>query len=112
MSFEKAKKIKNKYKDKLRSTTHKATCGDKKAALDLMKMLAQYYTELKSIGFRETDETEDGPIRLVPITQEYIDFKRSKMKPSDLMRERIMNGQDTDENKRKLMELILEEIDK
>ena len=97
-SLREAKRIKRNYSRRLKRLRIKATCGDKKAARDLMVLLTEKIVKLKELGYRLTDETEDGRInRLVLITQEWIEEQNNKQTDLDRLRVKARNGSDEDQ---------------
>ena len=105
VAYEKARDIKKKYNRLLTKIQKKARHGDSAAAMEILPTLTAYYTELKAIGFRETDETDKGRVgRLVPITQEWIALKLSQETELDKLQKRARHG-----DKDALMQFVLKQ---
>lgn len=65
--FTYAKRIRERYRQRLQKLQVKSRNGDKEAATNIIKQLGEYHLKLKEIGYRETDDNE-----LVPITDAWI----------------------------------------
>ena len=74
---------------RIKSTYH----GDRAASVKIITVLTEYYTKLKELGYRTTDENEPGrPGRVVPITQQWRDEQEAKKTPMDRLAEKARNG--------------------
>jgi len=62
-----AKRIRERYRQRLRKLQIKSRNGDKEAASNIIVQMTEYNIKLKEIGYRETDDNE-----LVPITDSWI----------------------------------------
>lgn len=92
---EEAQAVVDRLQPILQKTTIKARRGDDEAAVRLIRLLAELHGTLKNLGYRLTDETDEGELnRLVPITQEWIDFVRSQETEIDVLRRKARDDEE------------------
>ena len=91
-NLEKAKIIKKKYDLILDRLSHLSTNGDKEAPLLLIQKLTEYTLALKAVGYRQTDEDESPPNKLVKITDEYLAESKRKNAEIENIMDRIRKG--------------------
>ena len=85
-TLEEAKAVKRKYSRILNKLRIAATCGTTpNAGSDYIRKITEYEQTLKDMGFRTTDEYEDGvkPGTVVPITEEWKKAQWEKMSEVD-----------------------------
>tara|TARA_Y100000034_G_scaffold125150_2_gene174322 strand:+ start:2540 stop:2923 length:384 start_codon:yes stop_codon:yes gene_type:complete len=58
----------------------------------LCQLMGDKCVALRELGFRQTDEDESWPPKLVPITQEWIDEQRAKETELDRLRKAARGG--------------------
>lgn len=91
-----ADRLQRNYRRRMNRWRIRATCGDNKAAKEVITQMADFHGTLKKMGLRTTTEYEDkhktGTI--IPITQEYIDQYYASQTELDRLRDKARTGDD------------------